>query len=279
MIYTRFYDSVLTQIEVGKVQDGINLLVGMLDTVDLQAGSLARAERELRNHSLCQMLLEDPMIAHAEAQPDNPADRLKMIFQSSVDGEVSSTGRRLFAVTRELTFACGLRERHDSFRLKLRRAWQTGQPICLIDDSDALLEGMDGQDGANITVVGLADVRHFFAAAAKDGTRFDLILAPNLLDRHGAPALQTRFALMQSCLSEQGSIVLAGLIPQHLGAGWRSACLNWNPQCHNESDLERLASGAGMAARTYRDETDCILWAELRNASQTGDTGGINHAR
>jgi hypothetical protein len=279
MIYTRFYDSVLTQIEVGKVQDGINLLVGMLDTVNLQAGSLARAEHELRNHSLCQMLLEDPMIAHAEAQPDNPADRLKMIFQSSVHAEVSSTGRRLFAVTRELTFALGLRERHDSFRLKLRRAWQTGQPICLIDDSDALLEGMDGKDGANITIVDLADVRHFFAAAAKDGTRFDLILAPNLLDRHGAPALQTRFTLMQSCLSAQGSIVLAGLIPQHLGAGWRSACLNWNPQCHNESDLEQLASGAGMVTRTYRDETDCILWAELRNASQTGDAGGINHVR
>ena len=105
MIYTRFYDQVLAEIESGKVHEGINLLVGMLDTVDLQAGSLARARRELRGHSLCQMLREDPVVAHADAQPDCHADRLRIIGQSSAGADTSSTGRRLFEVTRELTFA------------------------------------------------------------------------------------------------------------------------------------------------------------------------------
>lgn len=279
MIYTRFYDQVLTEIESGKVHEGINLLVGMLDTVDLQAGSLAQARRELRGHSLCQMLREDPVVAHADAQPDCHAERLRMIGRSSAGAETSSTGRRLFEVTRELTFARALRERRDSFDLKLSRAWRQGQNICLIDDnSNALLSGLDGSDESNITVVDLEEVSRTLSCDANNHLPFDLMLAPGLLDRCNPPELQNILELMRATLSNQGSIILAGLTPQHLGAGWRSACLNWNPQCYNELDLARIALDAGLVARMYRDETDCIVWAELRNALKACNEGETSHA-
>lgn len=279
MIYTRFYDQVLTEIEAGKVHDGINLLVGMLDTVDLQAGSLERAQRELRGHSLCRMLLEDPVVAHADAQPHSTAERLRMISHASAGPNASSTGRRLFQVTRELTFARALRDRRDSFDLKLSRGWRQGQNICLIDeDSAALLSGLNGADISNITVTALEDMLHAFAGAAENHVHFDLILAPDMLDRCDPPGLLTHLRLLRPRLAKHGSIVLAGLTPQHLGAGWRSACLNWHPHCYGERELARLAESAGLSARMYRDETDCVLWAELKAASEMSLDGKTSHA-
>jgi hypothetical protein len=279
MIYTRFYDQVLTEIEAGKVHDGINLLVGMLDTVDLQAGSLARARSELRGHSLSRMLLEDPVVAHADAQPDHPAERLRMIGQKSPGADVSSTGRRLFEVTRELTFARALRDRRDSFDLKLSRGWRDGRSICLIDDdSTDLLSGLNGANISNITVIDLKDVPHAFAGGAEKCSDFDLILAPNLLDQLNQSELVNILGSIRAGLSEHGTVVLAGLTPQHLGAGWRSACLNWNPHCYDERALAQIASNAGLSTRMYRDETDCIIWAELKNASNAGANGETSHA-
>lgn len=268
LIYTRFYDQVLTEIEAGKVHDGINLLVGMLDTVDLQGGSLARARRELRGHGLCQMLHEDPVVAHADAQPDCHSERLRMIGTTSTSADVSSTGRRLFEVTRELTFARALRERRASFELKLSRSWQQGQNSCLIaDDSIAYLGTLESKDLSNIALAGVEDLSRACLCNADRQPQYDLILAPDLLDRCDPPALLGCLTLMRDSLSKQGSIILAGLTPQHLGAGWRSACLNWHPYCYDEHGLARVASKAKLSVRMYRDETDCIIWAELRKAA------------
>lgn len=279
MIYTRFYDQVMTEIEAGKVHDGINLLVGMLDTVDLQAGSLERARRELHGHSLSQMLREDPVIAHAVALPDCTAERLKMIGQSLANAETSSTGRRLFEVTRELTFARALRERRDSFELKLARSWRQGDNIFLIaDDSTSYLSALSGADVASIGVADVDEISLGLFSSSENQSKYDLILAPELLDRCDGPALLDCLRQMRPGLAKQGSIVLAGLTPQHLGAGWRSACLDWHPFCYDECGLAQIAADAELSARMYRDETNCIVWAEFRDAVATGASGETGNA-
>ncbi len=261
MMYTRFYDHVLTEIEAGKVHDGINLLVGMLDAVGLQPGSLAQARHELRSHNLSNMLSEDPLIAHAEALPHDPAQRIRMLSRPTASNEISSTGRRLFEATSDLTFARGIRQRRASFDLKLSRAVQQGQRIGLLDrDGANSLRQFESVDISNITLIDVDDVRD----EASFRPRFDQILAPDLLDRHAAPTLITILERLRASLVEQGSIVVAALLPKHLGAGWRSACLNWNPHCHDEAALASIATSAGLIARTYRDESGCIVWAELK---------------
>jgi hypothetical protein len=237
MLYTRFYDQVLTEISAGKVSDGINLLVGMLDTVDIGPGSLAQAKRELSGHSLARMLLEDPSIADAKRRPNDTSGRIGMIGNADASVEMSSTGRRLFEVTSELTFARALRQRREGFASRYTRAMQLGQKVCVLADNH---ENVSNTTGA-----------------------FDLILAPELLDKTVEPALSNILKSAAANLSSDGSIVVAALLPHHLGAGWRSACLNWNPHCHDEDAFAQIATATGLNARTYRDETDCILWGEL----------------
>jgi hypothetical protein len=264
MLYTRFYDHVLTEISAGKVNDGINLLVGMLDTVDIGPGSLAQAKRELSGHSLARMLLEDPSVADAEARPNDTAARIGMIGCVPAGGQISSTGRRLFEVTSELTFARALRQRRDSFEQRFTRAWQLGQKICVLISGGAdAASQLSGADFSKATVIDADDAQRGLRLAADNEQRFDLILAPDLFDRTVEPALAQILELMAASLSHNGGIIVAALLPHHLGAGWRSACLNWNPHCHDEAALARIAAKAGLTARTYRDETDCILWGEL----------------
>jgi hypothetical protein len=237
MLYTRFYDQVLTEISAGKVNDGINLLVGMLDTVDIGPGSLAQAKRELSGHSLARMLLEDPTVADAKARPNDTAARIGMIGEAIAAGDISSTGRRLFEVTSELTFARALRQRRESFASRYTRALQLGQKVCVLTDNPD--DALDSADA------------------------FDLILAPDLFDQTVESALSKFLKSAAANLNTDGSIVVAALLPHHLGTGWRSVCLNWNPYCHDEDAFARITAATGLNARTYRDETDCILWGEL----------------
>jgi hypothetical protein len=244
MLYTRFYDQVLTELSAGKVSAGINLLVGMLDTVDIGPGSLAQAQRELSGHGLARMLLEDPTVADANARPDDTAARIGMIGEAIAAGNMSSTGRRLFEVTSELTFARALRQRREGFASRYTRALQLGQKVFVLA----------GEYEDSLSSAGA----------------FDLILAPDLFDQTVEPALSNILKSAATHLHADGSIVMAALVPHHLGAGWRSACLNWNPHCHDEDAFTRIAAATGLSARTYRDETDCILWGEL-GASDCGN--------
>ena len=264
LLYTRFYDQVLTEIATGKVNDGINLLVGMLDTVDINPGSLAQAKQELSGHSLAQMLMEDPLIADAEARPNDSTKRIGMISSAAANGNISSTGRRLFEVTSELTFARALRQRRKSFDLKFSRAWQLGQKICVLTNggTDATCQISD-TDFSKAKVIDIADAQQGIPLAADNTADFDLVLAPDLFDQTIEPVLSNILKIAAASLRTNGSIIVAALLPHHLGAGWRSACLNWNPQCHDEAALARIAGSAGLNMLTYRDESDCIVWGEF----------------
>ena len=273
-MYTRFYDQVLTEISGGEIHAGINLLVGMLDTVGLQAGSFARAQQELREHSLGQMLRHDPLCANADTMRQDATAWIRMIADKRTAEGTSSTGRRLFAATSDLTLSRALRGRRQSFDQRLERAKLGGQETCLLGGG---LEPLPERNSSNITMVSRKDAAEAFHAAAKSRIFFDFILAPDLADQCEAVTLTDSLRQMRPCLSDGGTIVIAALHPHHIGAGWRRACLNWEPECHDEQSLERAAASAGLTAKTYRDETDCVVWGELRLAQNPTSKGGKSH--
>jgi hypothetical protein len=267
MIYDRFYNQVLTEIEAGHVQDGIHLLVGMLDAVNVRAEALAEARDALRAHDLSRMLAQDPLFGNADLRQDHLSDRLTLLAGKAPDAEISSTGRRLFEASSALTVSRALRLRQLRFDQKLNRAWQKGQNIGLITSiaGDALTP-LAGTESANVSIIASDKALQHLSEATAEPKRFDLILAPDLADQHDAASLTGLLTLMRRCLADHGSIVLAALVPGHLGAGWCAACLNWQPQCHDDVALRQLAEAAGLTAQIYHDETGCIVWGEMRIA-------------
>jgi hypothetical protein len=260
MLYTRLYDQILTEIEIGNVHDGINLLVGMLDAVGLQPGGLDNARRELGSHGLRQMLLEDPIFANAQAFPDHPDCRINMISSNRSNEDISSTGRRIFEATNGLTFARALQQRQLCFDQKLALALQQGQQICLlVNDAGEARERLDSK--VTIEQIGSAP------ASLSGAARYDLILSAELGDKMDGHALATLLKMMRGCLRVDGNIVFASLLPQHIGSGWRSTCLNWEPNCHDELSLASIAAACGFTICTYRDETDCAVWSECKIAA------------
>ncbi len=286
MTHARFYTSVLTELQAGNVQGGLTLLVGMLDSVGEEATALAQASAELRRHDLWQLLLHEPLCAHAAAQPDKCHVLGEIICGEARHAAASSTGIRLYGVTSELTFSRAFRERRRQAGEILVRSWQNGRSICLPGCSDfSALAALAGQDLSNVTVADAnpdclarlkdrlgqsintvnAEALAFLHRAAACGQRFDFICATELLDTLDQAALPQTFTAMRGVLSAEGKIVTANLLPDHLGSGWRQACLGWDIHCHDEAQIERAAAAAGLTARTYRDATDCVVWAELKS--------------
>ncbi len=227
--YAHFYDQVLNEITFGKIEQGLNLLIGMLDAVAMRDHALEQAGSELRAHLLHQLLLEDPLYRHAANHPDDAIGMSTVIGDAGQAGHVSATGRKLFAVTAKLPIAGALQQRVKFQAKSDERA--AANHICLGNYADT----------ANETK-----------------------LTAHLTD------LRSRF-------SDQGILTFSAVLPQHLGSGWRSICLNWNPVTYDEQSLARAASAAGFKARTYCDEADCIVWAELRPVTNSQQEGSSNH--
>jgi hypothetical protein len=287
MTHSKFYTSILTELQAGNVQGGITLLVGMLDAVADDGVALRLASDELKTHDLWQLLLQEPLCAHAAAHPGDIHALGDMICLDGHQSVTSSTGFRLFGVTSDLTFSRAFRERRRQAGEILVRAWQAGRSICLPGCSDfGALAALAGQDLSNIIIADanpdcLARLKDqlgpsintvdeealsFLKNAAVTGQRFDLICATELLDALAPDDLAATLSAMQGALAADGKILTASLLPDHLGNGWRRACLGWAIHCHDELQVERAASAAGLTARSYRDATDCVVWAELKLA-------------
>ncbi len=284
MIHGRFYDQVLTHIGAGNVRDGINLLAGMLDTVHGGADSLAQACAELLEHDLHRLLREDPVIGHAFENPGAHADLVDLICNPGLTASLSSTGRRLYSSTSELSFVRALRQRRKIMAQRVLRAWQNGAQILIFEPYlfDEL-DNTDGYDLSNITVAAADDemaqkLRQKFGLtpriiigtadeatviAANQGAKYALICAAEIADQRDARAMQKFIANCRSVLAATGVLALPSLVPQHLGSGWRAACLNWTPYCYEEPQLQQMAKNAALNVRTYRDEMDCVVWGEF----------------
>ncbi len=266
MHFTHLYDHVLAELEFGRTETGINLLVGMLDAAEMQSVANGSARNELRDHPLQAMLLEDPMLADAFARPSNPVHRVNMLHENGFDNDVSSTGRRLFAATSEIAFARALRRRREHAERKLGRAWRAGQKIWLIADPQYdLASSLNGFDTSNIHVSSENEARKTSTPDAVAGSKFDLILAPHLPDQLTAPAMQQASAWLCSQLSDSGEFTTSVLLPGHPGTGWRRACFRWEPKCHDDGALARMTA-PGLTTHSYCDETGCIAWLEMRRA-------------
>jgi hypothetical protein len=290
MIHSRFYDSVLTELQTGNVQHGITLLVGMLDTVSDDAAALDKASEVLKEHDLWQILLHEPLCAHAAAVPHSNYVLGDILCEDNGHYAKTTTGVRLFDVTSELTFSRAFRERRKHASEVLIRAWQSGQKICLPSCSDfGALSALKGQDLSNICVADdnlecLEKLKSnlgqsinviqqpaisFLHHAANMAQKFDLICAIELPDDLNQDALTAHFTAMRGALASGGKILSASILPDHIGSGWRQACLDWTIHCHSEAQIEAAASAAGLSICTYRDAADCVVWAECKIAELT----------
>jgi hypothetical protein len=264
MQFNHLYDHVLSELEFGRTETGINLLVGMLDAAEMASNTAHSAQDALETHPLHAMLMEDPLCADAKLRPGNSTRRVKMLNTCNFDGQVSSTGHRLFAATSKIAFARALCSRRAHAERKLSSAWRSGQRIWLIADPQLdLLSSLHGVDTNNITVSNEYDFERAVRAIGIAGTEFDLILAPHLPDRFSAPAMRQIIALLESRLSQTGELVISALVPGHPGTGWRRTCFSWEPTCHDDEALAAITA-PGFVSNTYRDETGCIAWAEMR---------------
>lgn len=273
MHYTGFYDQILNEIEGGNAGSAVNRLVGMLDVTNLQPRAMDQACTELGAHPLTSLLFQDPAMADAARNPNEPAGRLQMLMSKTLGSEISSTGRMLFEASSELSIMRALRGRQSGAESKLARAWQTGGRICLLDRAMAGISSiLAGRDQSNVTIIGDYGGGEI-CANYPTGAPFDLILAPDISDHCSAAALKTAIGAMRQSLSARGKIILATLVPQHPGTGWCRACLHWNPHCHSAETVAAIATSEGMAALTYQDAANCVNWAELTTADDR-DTGG-----
>ncbi len=298
MAHSRFYDSVLQELAAGNMQDGINMLVGMLDTVDQQPEQFGAACDELRKHGLAAMLREDPLFADSPASPGNDSAMLHLIALGDIGADVSRTGRRLFSATSELKLSRALRERQLDAGRRVARAWQHGRRICILGGGPLSAARMlAGRDLSNITVVdddrcSGAQLRDDFGASfrlieaspaqflrsADAVDLFGVICTTELADTNASHALASLMPAMGRHLAPGGRIELAALVAYHPGCGWRRAYLDWEPCCHEAPSLAAMAAGAGLAARVYQDQTGCVVWCEM-SAIAGVQPGEINQAR
>ena len=283
MAHSRFFDQVLDELNAGNTQDGINLLVGMLDTVDQRPEFFGAACDELQGHALAAMLREDPLFAASPVNPGNDSAMLHLIATGELAADVSPTGKRLFAATSRLKLSRALRGRRLAGGERLSRAWQLGRRICVLGGGilDAA-RGLAGRDLGNITVVEddrclTAKLRCDFGESfqlietssaqflrGKRGpSQFDVICSVELADTCVSHGLATLMPAMRRRLAPGGTIALAALTPLHPGCGWRRAYLDWEPGCHEAESLAAMAAAAGLGARVYHDETSCVVWCEM----------------
>jgi hypothetical protein len=269
MTTAQFFDSVLAEIELGRVEQGIHQLVGMLDAQCMTGGALFETRVRLSDHVLHHLLRQDPLYAHADQHPNDTAGLSAILGETHDRAGISATGRRLIAVTRKLPVAVALQHRRMRFDRLIARAWQDGARIGIIgaQSSDIPLS-LAGRDTSNIHVVNTLD-----DPGLEGGVAFDLLCAPNLADAFETQALFDHLNRFQKGLAPHGRIILTALLPHHPGSGWRQACLRWRACTHDETTLRASAQKAGFSAHIYRDESDCAFWAELSVTAKTNHKG------
>lgn len=298
MTYQLFYDQVLNELLSGSFHDGINLLVGMLDHAHEDPASLAVARSELVAHELYAFLSQDPLFSAVKPIAKRTEVLCDLLCEPKLDGNISTTGHRLFDVTSGLTFARALRERRAMTTQKLMRAWQAGQKICVLGHGQVCaLQILSGQDLSNVTIVSndptsFSNMRQtlgpsvffvenepvaFLEQAAVNGQRFDLICASEVPDQCEPRNLAPLLAGVQGSLSKAGKLIFASFVPQHLGAGWHTICLGLTLNCYLEGQWSALSNQARLSVHTYRDATNSVVWSEFSKISDDASWGAYGY--
>ena len=262
MQYAIFYDQVMAQIAQGQAKSALIQLSGMLDATRMARGGYDAAGEALRHHELFALLNRiQPVSAQSgyEGKFAVPA-----FLQASDQSGLDPTARLLFEAMLDLPPVHAIIKRADHAGPILAQAWQDGRSICVMSsDPSRALRMLTGRDQSNITVCS--------ASQMAAGTRYDLIYVPDLLFETDAATLAAMFSRLAAHLTPDGLALLTSLIPDHLGAGWRQLCLNWEPHCHNAQTLSAAADLAGVNARFYDDPQGCVLWCELARGGGDDD--------
>jgi extracellular factor (EF) 3-hydroxypalmitic acid methyl ester biosynthesis protein len=281
----RFFNSVLEQLEQGRMEAGLHFLAGSLITPEARSA----ARPVLRDHELHRVLMEDPYTARAFAKPRGYAGDavlIDMLYDREPPPETSLRGRDIFSCTTAFPVAQAVRERRDTAAQLLEQEWRSGKSICALAcghlrEADALC-GQDltnivavDQDSESLAVVSArhedrirtahANVIHYLRAAANRGESFDHIYTLGLTDYFDDRAMRLLHRLMKSCLNPGGTIRLANFIPSHIAIGWMDAVMDWHLIYRTEADLTAFAAEIGMAARSWIDSTGSIAWCEMED--------------
>jgi hypothetical protein len=300
MTYSLFYNQVLSELMSGTFQDGVNLLVGMLDNVSHDSATKRSAAAALREHDLDAFLSEHPFYKAQDNTKGRTASLANLFCGDDLDTNVSTTGRRLFEATNQLTFARAVRDRRKCTTKSLTRAWQSGQKICVMGEGQwRALDALAGQDVSNVTLIEqdsdtLSAVRAKFGVSLKlfDGeivewadetshnaNSVDLICASDFPDHTAQAELASVVILLQGCLSEHGKIQFAGFAPGHLGSGWREIGLRWDMHCYDEGQWQALGDQAGLHVRACRDVSNSVVWGEFTKNSDSSSWGAQSYGR
>jgi hypothetical protein len=254
MRFNHLYDHVLSELELGRTETAVNMLVGILDTAALLDNGALQARGELLDHPLLGMLQEDPLFGLATG-PQSSA------FALYADVNLSSTGRMLSAATRETALARALRDRVHYAEAKLHRSWRAGKQILLVaGEHFGLMHSLKGFDSSNVRMRDAGELD-------EEKLKYQLILAPFLPDDLTAPELAEFLRKASALLTGDGEIIFSALLPDHPGSGWRSICMGWNAQCHDDRAL-LAAVPTGFQAHIYHDERECVAWIEMRTAEE-----------
>jgi extracellular factor (EF) 3-hydroxypalmitic acid methyl ester biosynthesis protein len=284
---SRFFDLTLLAIEAGQLQSAYPMLVGKLFADHSDPTKWLASRTALHQHPLHNLLMEDPYTARAATKPRGYAGDAELIdfaYDRRPPADASPRAVEMFNHSIAFPVSEAVRQRRVYAEGRLTDAWATGKRVCALAcghlrEADALI----GHNVSNIVAVdqdplSLAVVRanhgrtikseqanviHFLRNAAKRGERFDLIYTLGLTDYFDARAMSLLHRLMKQCLAPDGEIMLANFLPGHLAIGWMDAVMDWHLIYRDEADMERHAAEIDMAARTFRDPTDSIVFCEM----------------
>jgi hypothetical protein len=294
MSYSQFYDQVLNELLSGTFLEGINLLVGMLDTLNHDGFAFEQAANKLKAHDLFEFLRRDPLVFTSDADKTGFTLGADLICGADLPVSTSSTGRRLFQVTSNIAFARAYRQRRLTSQDCLISSWQSGKKICVIGHGQFMaLQRLAGRDLSNLTLIAgtaeqaarlgdvfgssphvpIANQTAFLHQSAEGGAHFDLICADDIIDGLTTEALTQFVVAAASCLSATGGLILASFARNHLGSGWRKVCLGWDLQLRNENDFLALGEVAGLTPRLCRDATNSVVQAIFSKTSQPKSWG------
>jgi len=283
----RFFDQILEMIERGNAAQAMMLLTGKLYNAVEDSESWPQTRAELRQHTLYNVLLEDPYTGRSARRPRGyPGDAalIDIIYDKASPEPMTRRGREVFNVAIEFQASEGVRQRRAYAETLVTKAWAEGKRILVLAcghfrEGDTLI----GKDITNITLVDqdeeslavirrnhgdgpdlqAANVVRYLRAAVARGDQFDLIYTLGLTDYLEDRTMDLLHRLAKASLAPNGVFLLANFLPGHLSVGWMDAVMDWQLIYRDEAELTAFADAIGLAARTWRDETDSIVFCEM----------------
>ena len=283
----RFFDQILEMIERGNADQAMMLLTGKLYNAVEDSESWPQTRAELRQHTLYNVLLEDPLTGRSARRPRGyPGDAalIDIIYDKASPDPMTRRGREVFNVSVAFQACEGVRQRRAYAETLVTTAWAEGKRILVLAcghfrEGDVLI----GKDITNITLVDqdeeslavirrnhgdgadlqAANVVRYLRAAVARGDQFDLIYTLGLTDYLEDRTMDLLHRLAKASLAPNGVFLLANFLPGHLSVGWMDAVMDWQLIYRDEAELTAFADAIGLAARTWRDETDSIAFCEM----------------